>query len=341
MKKIILLLSCWAVIGNAQPVGSSISKVGTTAAAFLEIPVGARAIGMGSAFAATSDDATGLYWNPAGVARLPYREVMFTHVNWIGDMNHDFAAMTLPLEGFGTIGVSFVGLTMPEMNVTTIEKPEGTGERFSAGSYALGIHYARTLSDRFAIGFTAKYVTESIWNMTSDAFALDAGVLFTTEFLNGMRIGASITNFGTDMKLSGRDTRTFYAIDRTKLGSNQRIAQNIEVDSWPLPMNFQFGIAVDVLKSETNLLTVAVDALHPADNYESINLGVEYGFQSTFFLRAGYQNLYLTDGESGLTAGAGIMADLFGENLRGRLDYAYSDMGRLKAVNVLSVSVIF
>lgn len=341
MKKIILLLCVCAAIGNAQVVGGTISKVGTTAAAFLEIPIGARAMGMGSAFVATADDATGLYWNPAGIARLPNKEVLFNHANWIGDMSHDYVGLTLPLEGFGTLGLSFIGLTMPEMNVTTIEKPEGTGERFTAGSYALGIHYARTLSDKFSIGFTAKYITESIWDMSSSAFAVDAGVLFTTQFLNGMRIGASIMNFGTDMKLSGRDTRTFYAIDQTKLGSNARIPQNIEMDSWPLPMNFQFGIAVDVVKSETHLFTVAIDALHPADNNESLNLGAEYGFQSTFFLRAGYQNLYLKDGESGLTAGAGIMANLFGENLKGRLDYAYSDMGRLKSVNVVSLSVIF
>ncbi|HLP16969.1 MAG TPA: PorV/PorQ family protein [Bacteroidota bacterium] len=341
MKTIAILLICTSVVLQAQPAGRNISKVGTIAASFLEIPVGARAIGMGSAFAGTADDATGLYWNPAGIARLPNREAIFNHIDWIADMNYDYAGVVLPLEGFGTIGLSFNALTMPEMEVRTVERPEGTGERFSSGSYAMGIHYARALSDKFSIGFTAKYITENIWDMTSQGFAIDGGVLFTTQFLNGMRIGAAITNFGTDMQLSGRDTRTFHPIDQTKLGSNDRIPENIELDSWPLPLNFQFGIAVDVMKSESHLFTVAADALHPADNYESVNLGFEYGFRQTFFVRAGYQNLFLVDGEGGLCAGAGIMGPLFGESVRGRIDYAYSDMGRLKAVNVLSVSVLF
>ncbi len=344
VKKIFLLCASLLVLttfANSQPVGRNVSKVGTTAAAFLEIPVGARAIGMGGAFVGTADDATSLYWNPAGIARLQQREAMFNHTTWIADMSYDFAGVALPMGDFGTIGLSFNGLTMPDMAVRTVEKPDGTGEIFSAGSFAVGIHYARNLSDKFSIGFTAKYISERIWNMQAQAFALDAGVLFTTQFFNGMRIGASITNFGTDMQLAGRDARTFHPIDRTKLGSNDRIPQNIELDSWSLPLNFQFGIATDIIRSEENILTIALDALHPSDNYESMNVGLEYGFQNMFFVRGGYQSLFLTDGEGGLSFGAGVVADLFGNGVKARVDYAYSDVGRLTAVNVLAISVLF
>jgi hypothetical protein len=334
----LLLLSSFA---DGQPVGRNVSKVGTTAATFLEIPVGARAIGMGGAFVGTSDDVTSLYWNPAGIARLPQREAMFNHTNWIADISYDFAGIAIPLPEFGTIGLSINALTMPDMAVRTIEKPDGTGEMFSAGSLALGLHYARNLSDRFAIGFTAKYISEKIWDMQAQAFAIDAGVLFTTHFFNGMRIGAAISNFGTDMQLAGRDTRTFHPIDATKLGSNDRIPQNIELDSWSLPLNFQFGIAADVIKSDQNMLTIAVDALHPADNYESVNIGAEYSFERLFFVRGGYQSLFLIDGEGGLAFGAGVLANLFSDDVKARIDYAYSDFGRLKAVNVFALSVLF
>ena len=230
---------------------------------------------------------------------------------------------------------------MPDMAVRTVEKPDGTGEMFSAGSVAMGLHFARNLSDRFAIGFTAKYISEKIWNMQAQAFALDAGVLFTTHFFNGMRIGASISNFGTDMQLAGRDTRTFHAIDPTKTGSNDLIPENIEMDSWSLPLNFQIGIAADIVKSDENMLTLAVDALHPADNYESMNVGAEYSFERLLFVRGGYQSLFLIDGEGGLSFGAGVLVNLFGDNVRARFDYAYSDLGRLKAVNVFALSVLF
>ncbi len=319
----------------------SVSKAGTTSAVFLEIPAGARAIAMGGAFVATANDVSSLYWNVAGIARLYRNEALFSHNAWLADTRFDFAALAVPLESFGTLGLSFTSLSMDDMIVRTVERPEGTGELFSAGSFAVGVHYARNLSEQFSIGFTAKYISESIWNMRAQAFAIDVGTLFTTHFLNGMRIGAQISNFGTDMKLSGRDTRTFHPIDPNKLGSNDRIPQNIEMDSWHLPLNFQFGVALDAINSDDHLLTLALDALHPTANYESMNVGFEYGFRNTFFVRAGFRSLFLQDREGGLSAGAGVLTSLFGEQIKGRVDYAFQDFGRLKSVHVLAVSVLF
>jgi hypothetical protein len=326
---------------RAQASGRNVSKAGTTSAVFLEIPAGARAIAMGGAFVGTANDVSSLYWNVAGMARLYRNEALFSHNEWLADTRFDFAALAVPLESFGTLGLSFTSLSMDDMLVRTVERPEGTGELFSAGSFAVGVHYARNLSEQFSIGFTAKYISESIWNMRAQAFAIDVGTLFTTQFLNGLRIGAQISNFGTDMKLAGRDTRTFHPIDPNKLGSNDRIPQNIEMDSWHLPLNFQFGIAVDAVKNDDHLLTLAADALHPSANYESMNVGFEYGFRNTFFVRAGFRSLFLQDREGGLSAGAGVLANLFGNQITGRVDYAFQDFGRLKSVHVLAVSVLF
>ena len=337
----ILLSGLWIAAIPLYGQTGSVSKVGTTAAPFLEIPVGARAIGMAGAFVGTSDDVTALYWNPAGIARLNQSEALFTHTEWIADMQFDYAGLALSLESFGWLGLSFTSLGMSEMPVRTVDQPEGTGEFFDAGSFAMGLHYARSLSDKFSIGFTAKYISERIWNMQADAFAVDVGTMFVTNFLNGMRIGVTISNFGTDMKLAGRDTRTFHPIDPTNTGGNDRIPQNIELDSWHLPLNFQFGIAVDAIKSDDHQLTLAIDALHPTDNNESMNVGGEYSFKRIFFVRGGYQSLFLTDAEGGLSLGTGILAPLFGGTTKARVDYAYTDFGRLQAVHVFAVSVLF
>ena len=337
-------MCCLALMSQIflQPAtGQNVSKTGTSSAVFLEIPVGARAIGMGGAFVGTANDVTSLYWNNAGSARLSRSEAMFNHVEWIADTRFDHAALAVPLEGVGTLGLSFTSLSMDDMIVRTVERPDGTGERFSAGSFAVGVHYARSLSDKFSIGFTAKFISETIWDMQAQAFAIDVGTLFTTNFLNGMRIGAQISNFGTDMKLSGRDTRTFHAIDPSKIGSNDQIPQNIELDSWHLPLNFQFGVAIDAIRSDDHIVTVEADALHPSDNYESMNVGMEYGFHNTLFLRGGYQSLFLGDSEGGISLGAGVLADLFGNDIQGRFDYAFTDFGRLKGVHVFAVSVLF
>lgn len=341
----VVLISSLLVFGAreslSQAVGRSVSKVGTAAAVFLEIPVGARAISLGGAFVGIANDVTSLYWNPAGSARLSHYGAVFTHTNWIAEMNFDYAAAVVSLGDFGTLGMSFTSLSMDAVPVRTVDRPEGTGELFDAGSIAVGVHYARNLSDKFSIGFTTKYVAERIWNMQSSAFALDVGILFTTDFFNGIRVGATMSNFGTDMKLSGRDTRTFHRIDPQKLGSNDRIPQNVEMDSWPLPLNFQFGLSGDFLNTEEHLLTVAVDALHPSDNHESLNIGLEYGFQRFLFARGGYHSLFLEDSEGGLSLGAGLATNLFGSSASVSFDYAYSDLGRLKELHSFSVRLHF
>ena len=64
------------------------SKVGSTAAPFLTVSVGPRAIAMGSAFVGTSDDISALYWNAAGIARIPGNSAVFNVTNWIADINY-------------------------------------------------------------------------------------------------------------------------------------------------------------------------------------------------------------------------------------------------------------
>src|ERR1035437_849169 len=192
---------------------SQVSKVGTTAAAFLEIGPGSVATGMGGAFVSVANDATALYWNPAGIANFTKNEATIFHANWIASTKFDYAALVLPLGGVGNIGLSFTSLSMADELVRTVDQPEGTGEFFSAGDIAVGLSYARSLTDRFSIGFTAKYIQESIWHESASAMAIDAGTTFRTDLFNGLVIGASISNFGTQMKLIGSDIRTFSRIN--------------------------------------------------------------------------------------------------------------------------------
>src|SRR5512140_3594853 len=200
-----IMLQIFGTIMLGQGSVNDVSKSGTTAAAFLEIPVGASAIGMGSAFVSVSHDATSLYWNPSGIAALSQNELVATHTGWIADTRFDFAGLVLPLGWFGTVGFSFTSLSMDDMKVRTVDQPEGTGEFFSAGDLAAGISYARQLTDRFAIGFTGKYVRQSIWHESAAAFAIDAGTSFKTDLFGGMVIGATLVNFGTKLQMSGRD----------------------------------------------------------------------------------------------------------------------------------------
>lgn len=319
----------------------NVSKVGTTAAAFLEIGVGAASNGMGNAFVSMANDATALYWNAAGIAAFDRNDLNVIHTNWLAETNFDYAGLVIPLGTFGSLGFSFTSLTTGDMKVTTVEMPEGTGEYFNASDIAIGLSYGRKFTERFSIGFTAKFIQQKIWHMNASTFALDAGTLFKTDLLGGMVIGASISNFGAPLTLSGRDTRTYNRVDETKLGSNERIPYDISLDSWDLPLLFRIGVSTDVVKMKDIRMTVAVDALHPNDNYESMNIGGEFSYLETFFIRGGYNSLFLADSEGGLSFGIGVNSKMLFSNSTFRFDYAFRDFGRLNNVHTFSAGISF
>lgn len=312
-------------------------KTGTTSAQILKINVGPRAIGMGGAFTSIADDITAVYWNPGGTANIQSNEVYFNHSNLYLDISNDFAAISTNVSGFGSIGAFVSVLSVDEMLVRTVEQPEGTGEFFDYGSIVVGLNYSRFLTENFSIGFNAKYISESIWNMSATGFAIDVGTLYKIPVLNELRIAASVLNFGTKMQLAGRDVTQ---IVPAGAGGGNYINSNLELDKFDLPLLFRFGISADVVKEGTSRLTVAVDAIHPNDHTEYINSGLEYAWNEIIHLRAGYNALFEENSEKGLTFGFGLnyrIVDL----VKVKLDYAYQDFGRLSNVHYFSLGINF
>lgn len=318
----------------------NVSKTGTTAADFLQIGVGPRAMAQGGAFVASVDDVSALYWNAAGLASISGSEVLFAHSEWLADISFDYVGFGFDLGDAGMIGLSLTLLSVPDMEVRTESRQSGTGEKFDAADMALAVTYARRVTDRFSVGVTAKYISQRIWHSTATGFAMDLGTQFRTDFMGGLTIGATITNFGSDMQLSGRDVRTFVDPDPISLGNNNRVPVNFELDSFNLPLNFQFGLTTRPLDSRMHQLSVSADFLHPSSNRESINLGMEYGFQRHVYLRAGYHSLFLKDSEGGFSAGLGIFHTLF-DGSSVKLDYAYRAGGRLNGIHIVGVALSF
>ncbi len=343
MKKIIHYIFTLIVISvslSYAQVNKEITRVGTTVAPVLKIAPGARALGMGSAYVGVSDDIYSAYYNPAGITRASGNsQVAFNHSNWLADVDYDFAAGSINIDGLGTIFTTFSSLRVPKEEVRTIEFPDGDGRTWDAGSLVIGVGYARSLTDRFSIGFQLKYIREAIWNTSASAMALDIGTYYVTPF-NDLVIGASISNFGTKMQLDGRDIQLNIDPDDSPESGPNNVPGKYAMEQNDLPLNFRVGLAMNVLNERYFKVKVAIDAVHPNDNKEYVNTGTEFSYNDMIFLRAGYKALFLPNSIQGLTLGAGINYNLT-PDLKFTFNYAYADYGRLKDVQYFDIGLVF
>lgn len=340
-----MILAVGALCAAARPAAGqfddetrSVTKRGTTAAEFLSIPVGARATAMGNAFSASVDDATAIYWNPSGLAAMEKRAFSAEYASWLAEIDFNFVAVVLPTAA-GTFGVGVTALRSPEMEVTTVEEQNGTGERFTAASYAFALSYGRNLTDRFAIGATAKFVNERIWHSSAGGLALDVGTMFVTPF-RGIRLGASISNFGTKMRLQGDDLLVIVDVDPNNRGNNESNRALMRTDAFDMPLTMRIGLAGELLRSERNRLTLAVDALSPNNSEQYVNVGAEVGLLGDLImLRTGYAELFMDDSIRSLTFGGGLTYRFGPLDLA--FDYAYESQKYFDGVNRFNFTVQF
>ncbi len=286
-------------------------RAGTAMAQFLKIGVGGRAVGMGEAFAAVANDASALYWNPAGIAQTSGNEIIFSHVNWPVDVRHEFVGYLHHFGKGNVLGLSATALHTDDMEETTEFAPLGTGNYVTFGDIAVGLTFARQMTDRFSFGVTMKYMDETLAEVHARVVLIDLGTYYWTGF-GKSRFAVAVSNFSTNnIKPSG----TVTAHDGT--GTNR-------FRDFAPPTVFRLGFATEVMENEHHKMTTAVQLNHPNDNAENVNFGVEYWWNKTLALRSGYRLNY---DEESFTAGGGVALPMGRFHLN--LDFAYSDFGRL------------
>ncbi len=343
MKKHIISLfvsgACLLLItamGFSQAERKPTEKRAQTGFKFLTVTTDARAGALGEAFTSLESPSSAMFFNPAGMARLEgFATVALGQVSWIADINYVFGSVALnPFDGrFGILGLSVVSVDYGNFDGTIrsdtdVRGYEDTGN-FSPSAFALGLGYAKALSDKFAVGGNLKYVKQDLgsaivsFNATGDQVkstyaaevaAFDFGIIYRTGF-KSLNFGMNVRNFSKEIKY--------------------------EEEGFQLPLTFKIGVsmnAFDLLLAgqENHDFLVTVDAVHPRDYDEQLNIGGEYLFMKTVALRAGYST---PNDEHGFSAGAGLQKAM--KNYKLAIDYAYTPFGIFDNVNRITVQFAF
>ena len=329
-----LLAVLWLSAGPAV----AQTKTGTTFGVFTLIEPDARLAAMGNAGSAAGEGLAGVFYNPGAVAGLEKHAFEFVHADWFAGIRYDWIGYAQPAGKLGTFYGTFTSLNSGDMPVRTVSQPLGTGERFSVTDLAVSLGLAHKFSLRFSAAASVNYLQENIFHTSAQAFTFTAGTLYRLS-ADGLRIGATLSNFGTRASYSGNDLAITYDNIPETNGDNGALPGARDTDPYSVPVTFRVGVAQPFALGEEAKLLLAADALHPSDNTESLSLGAELLLRNALGVRVGWQSLFLQDTEVGLTAGAGLRGTF--DDLRYHVDYGWADQGRLEDTHRFSFGILF
>lgn len=342
IKFVLFVIIGLAIISNSTfAVGENVeattkgktTKVSTAGGQFLKVPIGARGVGMGGAYGSVANDLSALYWNPAGIADLKSVSAEISYLQWFATYSHNFAAASFPLNQDFVVAVNAISFTSGDIQITTMENPEGTTSKYTVSDLSLGLTLSGYLTDQFSFGITAKYINNSIYNLSSNGFAFDIGTMYNTG-IYGIRLGFSIHNLGGETRYEGQSLRTI----KKYIEQLDAAPVDMAMIAYPYsyPLIFRASISSELFKEDEHKVIGAIDFNTFSDVPEQFSIGAEYSYSDFVSLRAGYQTGH---DQFGFAGGIGIRYELGGVD--GRFDYAINPTYNLGLVNRFTVGIRF
>ncbi len=296
----IVLALAVVLLASSQAPRSARAAAGEAGFAFLKLGVGARPMGMGSAYVALANDPTAVYWNPAGLGGAEGSQVTVMHNEWIQDFRQEFAAVSRSI-GAGTLGFGISGFYTSEL-----ESRDDVGNltgHFGFNDLAITGAFAHRFAGQATGGIAVKFIREMIDQENATAVAFDLGGRVALGH-SGLSLGAALQNLGGDA--------TFRAVP------------------FPLPRTIRAGAALTrAIPSLSGKGVLSAEVRNARGDDTRVNVGGEFEYKERIALRAGAKFGY--DDEK-MSFGVGLIQRRFS------FDYALvpfsSDLGTTHFVSV-------
>ena len=249
-------------------------------AAFLLLPVGARATALGQAAVADGGTTEAIFWNPAGLAAVPHGEFAVHHFNAFFGAG-DAVALAAHSPRLGTVAVAAYLVDYGDLDLTPSEGGPLPIGRITPRNVALALSYGTDVGAGAAIGLTYKMVQfrvdcagdcRDVTTTTGTTHAVDVGFRYVAS-VAPVVVGVSLRNLGFPLQ----------------------VQNSAQAD--PLPTRLSVGVAYEVVRSATGAAGEGLDVRVLADVQGAVGhgpffpvtlVGVESGVGELIRLRAGY-----------------------------------------------------
>jgi hypothetical protein len=245
-------------LGVVSMIPGRAAAQGESAVPFLLIAPNSRAAGIGESGTGTVDDASAIFWNPAGLAFLDGQEVSITHANWLPQFNlpdlfYDHLNYRMRIDAIGgVLGASVTYLSLGEFSVTNSSGPTVI-DKFKSFEYAITAGYATKAYDDLGIGINLRFIHSSLSPIGTETergtgiastVAVDLALMYRPQVL--------------DVPLLGDIGKRFsLGIDLSNIGPKVTYIDAAQAD--PLPTNLRVGLGYKLLDDEYNNLTASLD----------------------------------------------------------------------------------
>ena len=271
-------------------ISAQTQRAGQSGAAQLLINPWARSSGWAGSNVAGIRGIEGVYSNVAGLAFTEKTEIVFSSTSWLQINGFNDAVSQISTFGLsqkmgesGALGLSIMSMSFGDIEVTTVDFPDGGLGVYTPTLMNIGLSYAQIFSNSIYGGVTVRLITERIANMSANGVSLDAGIQYVTGEKDNFKFGIALKNVGPRMAFSG-DGLSFRGIvgddDGYKMTVEQRSSE------FELPALLNIGMSYD-LNISRHRLTGAFTFTSNAFQNDQLRIGGEYSYRDMFMVRGG------------------------------------------------------
>lgn len=230
-----------------------LAQVGGSAVPFLMVEPDARMAGMGNAGSAISDNASAIFWNPAGLASQKGTEVSITHSNWLAKLNaglfYEYLAAKKHVDGLGTFAGNITYFNLGENERRSADNQSlGTFRSYDA---SVGLSYGFKVGKKLALGTGVRFIYSNLDG--------GGGTVGTQQTQAGISAGFDLAALYKGSAINMGNAKGSFSLGLNLANMGPKIQYSDKGQSDPIPTNLRIGTAFKLDLNEYNSLTLAVD----------------------------------------------------------------------------------